>query len=150
MSIQMLAPSLCVQMKRFESSCYSGSQQSIKIDAHVRFPLRLNLAPFVSDSVLKRGKKWLDEHLQPAGNGSAGRADTGARTDSDEDGMAPIWYSLYAVVVHHGRMDSGHYTSFVRRGKDWFACDDSAVVLVSEQQVLECQAYLLYYVSCEH
>jgi len=150
LSIQMLAPSLCVQLKRFESSCYSGSQQSIKIDAHVSFPLRLNLAPFVSHSVLKRGKQWLDEHLRPAGNGSAGRADAGPGTDRGEDGMVPIWYALYAVVVHHGRMDSGHYTSFVRRGKDWFACDDSAVVLVSEQQVLECQAYLLYYVSCEH
>ena len=55
----------------------------------------------------------------------------------------------WQVVVHNGKLDSGHYTSFVRRGRDWFFCDDSSVVLVKEEEVLACQAYLLMYIACE-
>jgi hypothetical protein len=41
----------------------------------------------------------------------------GHRSDLEDDdalGLEPIWYHLYAVVVHHGKLDSGHYTSFFR------------------------------------
>jgi hypothetical protein len=32
-----------------------------------------------------------------------------------------------------------------RRGGDWFRCDDAAIVLVPETEVLSSQAYLLLY-----
>jgi ubiquitin carboxyl-terminal hydrolase 22/27/51 len=49
--------------------------------------------------------------------------------------------------VHKGEINSGHYVSYAREGKDWFLFDDSKVVLVGEQEVLAAQAYLLVYVA---
>lgn len=56
-------------------------------------------------------------------------------------------YSLYGAVVHHGSVQTGHYTTFIRTGRDvglrphcacqiftkvtpwlqWFYCNDEAV-----------------------
>lgn len=55
-------------------------------------------------------------------------------------------YELYSVVVHKGKMDSGHYISYSKDKNDWFMFDDSKVVLVSEADVLQANAYLLFYV----
>lgn len=54
-------------------------------------------------------------------------------------------YELSAVIVHKGKIDSGHYVSFSREGNDWFMFDDSKVVLASEADVLAAEAYLLFY-----
>jgi ubiquitin carboxyl-terminal hydrolase 22/27/51 len=55
-------------------------------------------------------------------------------------------YTLSAVIVHKGEINSGHYVSYAREGRDWFLFDDSKVVLVGEKDVLAAQAYLLVYV----
>ena len=34
-----------------------------------------------------------------------------------------------------------------RRGNDWFRCDDAAVVIVPETEVVNSQAYLLLYTA---
>jgi len=54
-------------------------------------------------------------------------------------------YELSSVIVHKGKIDSGHYISYSREGNDWFLFDDSKVVLVSEAEVLAAEAYLLFY-----
>jgi ubiquitin carboxyl-terminal hydrolase 22/27/51 len=54
-------------------------------------------------------------------------------------------YELSSVIVHKGKMDSGHYVSYSREGNDWFMFDDSKVVLVSEAEVLNAEAYILSY-----
>lgn len=54
-------------------------------------------------------------------------------------------YELSSVIVHKGKIDSGHYVSYSREGNDWFLFDDSKVVLVSEAEVLGAEAYLLFY-----
>jgi ubiquitin carboxyl-terminal hydrolase 22/27/51 len=54
-------------------------------------------------------------------------------------------YELSSVIVHKGKIDSGHYVSYSREGNDWFMFDDSKVVLVSEAEVLAAEAYLLFY-----
>jgi ubiquitin carboxyl-terminal hydrolase 22/27/51 len=56
-----------------------------------------------------------------------------------------LFYELSGVIVHKGKIDSGHYVSYSREGNDWFAFDDSKVVLVSEAEVLAAEAYLLFY-----
>ena len=58
----------------------------------------------------------------------------------------PYLYDLSAAIVHKGKMDSGHYICYCREGSDWFIFDDSKVVLVTESEVLEANAYLLFYV----
>lgn len=57
-----------------------------------------------------------------------------------------LHYTLSAVIVHKGGIESGHYVSYSREGEDWFLFDDSKVVLVSEAEVLKAEAYLLLYV----
>ncbi|KAH7378719.1 ubiquitin carboxyl-terminal hydrolase 2 [Pyrenochaeta sp. MPI-SDFR-AT-0127] len=54
-------------------------------------------------------------------------------------------YELSSVIVHKGKIDSGHYVSYSREGSDWFMFDDSKVVLVHESEVLAAEAYLLFY-----
>lgn len=56
-----------------------------------------------------------------------------------------LTYELSSVIVHKGKIDSGHYVSYSREGNDWFLFDDSKVVLVSEAEVLGAEAYLLFY-----
>jgi ubiquitin carboxyl-terminal hydrolase 22/27/51 len=56
-----------------------------------------------------------------------------------------LFYELSSVIVHKGKIDSGHYINYSREGSDWFAFDDSKVVLVNEAEVLSAEAYLLFY-----
>lgn len=46
-------------------------------------------------------------------------------------------YFLFAVVNHHGTLESGHYTSFIRlRNDQWFKCDDHIISKASINDVL--------------
>ena len=56
------------------------------------------------------------------------------------------WYDLATVVVHVGKIDSGHYLCYCRRDDQWFKFDDSKVTLATEAQVLSSEAYLLFYI----
>ncbi|XP_075927484.1 ubiquitin carboxyl-terminal hydrolase 36-like [Petromyzon marinus] len=56
-------------------------------------------------------------------------------------------YSLYSVIVHHGTTtNSGHYYSYnkVSNGS-WFRMDDADVEPVAKSEVLQDQAYILFY-----
>ena len=72
--------------------------------------------------------------------------------DLDPSGATPLsarspgWYDLSTVVVHVGKMDAGHYICFCRRDDQWFKFDDSKVTLATESQVLDADAYLLFYI----
>ena len=56
-------------------------------------------------------------------------------------------YSLYGVIVHHGSVGGGHYTSMARNPSNglWYEFDDELVSPVSEDVVQRCQAYVLFY-----
>jgi ubiquitin carboxyl-terminal hydrolase 22/27/51 len=56
-----------------------------------------------------------------------------------------LTYELSTVIVHKGKIDSGHYVNYCREGNDWFLFDDSKVVLATEAEVLAAEAYLLFY-----
>lgn len=56
-------------------------------------------------------------------------------------------YDLSSVIVHKGKLDSGHYVSYSREADDWFLFDDSKVVLAAEREVLDANAYLLFYIA---
>jgi ubiquitin carboxyl-terminal hydrolase 16/45 len=75
-----------------------------------------------------------------------------------DEGEAGIRYGLYGVVVHQGKINSGHYIAYVKTGaaavvgtKDpagaatWWEVSDSQVSRSSEANVLRAQAYLLFY-----
>ncbi len=59
-------------------------------------------------------------------------------------------YELYAVVVHSGTLNSGHYVAYVkvRSGNEyqWFYASDSHVNPVDQNAPLSCEgAYMLFY-----
>ena len=107
---------LTLHMKRFEFG-HSAS----KISKRIEFDIELDLAPFMS-SLGPTGKG------QPQGSGHI--------------------YDLYGVLVHHGySVHSGHYLSYVRNSSGvWQQCDDTRVITVSEREVLNQQAYILFYI----
>ncbi|KNC48743.1 ubiquitin carboxyl-terminal hydrolase [Thecamonas trahens ATCC 50062] len=69
--------------------------------------------------------------------------------------------SAFAVVVHIGSIDAGHYIAYVRvpaptvgaaavpASQLWFRCDDAVVTLATVKEVLASEAYLLFYVKRE-
>mmetsp|Transcript_9814 Transcript_9814/g.12811 ORF Transcript_9814/g.12811 Transcript_9814/m.12811 type:complete len:644 (-) Transcript_9814:97-2028(-) len=59
----------------------------------------------------------------------------------------PKELDLIAVVQHSGRMESGHYISYVRHHRHWYKCDDEYIVRVTEKEVQNSQGYLLFYMQ---
>ena len=100
---------LTFHLKRFEGGFESNSVR--KNDVHVRFPLDIDMSPFVVDGSVQAN------HV----------------------------YKLYAVVVHSGILEGGHYTVYIRRAWTWFLCDDANVREVDASHVFAAQAYMLFY-----
>ena len=59
----------------------------------------------------------------------------------------PVWYKLYAVLVHSGfSSKSGHYYAFAKAANNnWYCFNDSNVYQVGLQKVLRQEAYCLFY-----
>ena len=106
-----------------------------KLDVKLNFPLQLDMTPYTTRTYAKK-KKGFPREADPADIAST--APLAARS--------PGWYDLSTVVVHIGEIDSGHYICYCRRDDQWFKCDDNKVTLATEIQVLEQDAYLLFYV----
>jgi len=59
-------------------------------------------------------------------------------------------YSLCSVIIHQGAsLESGHFCAVSRVGSRWMLLDDSKVTEVSEEDVLQMEAYLLFYECVE-
>lgn len=97
-----------------------GSLQ--KSDIHVDFPLELDLSRYTCV------------------NSDAKDADAGDQIER---------YHLYAVVVHSGVLDGGHYIAYVKRRGDWFRCDDASVKSVGVDEVKRAQAFMLFYAKSD-
>lgn len=59
-------------------------------------------------------------------------------------------YELYGIVVHGGNLGSGHYTAYVKKKIDentnkWFFFSDTFVRPATEEEVLQSEAYILFY-----
>jgi ubiquitin carboxyl-terminal hydrolase 8 len=56
-------------------------------------------------------------------------------------------YELYAVTKHIGTTDFGHYYAYTKCILDdlWYKCDDDTITKVSEDDVLNCNGYILWY-----
>ncbi|RWS10968.1 Ubiquitin carboxyl-terminal hydrolase 20-like protein [Dinothrombium tinctorium] len=56
-------------------------------------------------------------------------------------------YDLVAVICHHGTVASGHYTTYALNtiNETWYEFDDQYVTAVDPQQVMSCEAYVLFY-----
>lgn len=130
LSIRKLPLVSCFHIKRFEHS--SSRNMSQKVDRHLQFPFSLNMAPFLSSSIL--------------------RSRFGHRSfpfDGDEQDSANELseLELFAVVTHSGKLDGGHYVTYLRFSNQWYKCDDAWITKVSESIVRAAQGYMIFYVQ---
>ena len=61
--------------------------------------------------------------------------------DKTED----VTFNLTSVIVHYGSVYFGHYVCYKYVNDRWFLTNDSSVYEVSEKEVFDCQAYILFY-----
>jgi ubiquitin carboxyl-terminal hydrolase 22/27/51 len=150
LKLSSLPPVLPVHLKRFSHS--QKNSTSSKIDTKIRFPFTLNLDPYTSppkqpksntttnndeDTSKKSKSKEKDKEKEKEKEAKAAAAAEAAKIE-------PL-YTLSSVIVHKGKIDSGHYVSYARQGEEWFRFDDSMVVRVDEKEVLGAEAYMLFY-----
>lgn len=131
LSVQRLPPVVSLHMKRFEHS--RTTQQSLKKDTFVRFPLRgLSLVPYLASSSV-------------AGR-HGGVERVAAACPRALDGVDAL-FDLVAVVAHSGKLDGGHYVAYVSTREGWCRCDDAYTTRVDEATVQGCEAYMLFYMN---
>ena len=118
--------SILTYLQRYEHK----NTNSVKINTKLDFPLQLDMVPYTTRALRqKQSAKNLDSTslILPITPNSSG------------------WYDLFAVIVHIGKIDGGHYIAYCRRDNQWFKFDDHKVTLATEAQVLDANAYLLFY-----
>lgn len=160
LKLSSLPPVLPVHLKRFSHS--QKLSQSSKVDTRVRFPFTLNLDPYTAagpkpsknskedeedeettTSTKKKSSKDKDKDKKDEKEKDKDKEDTNS-SSKDPPKIEPI-YTLSSVIVHKGKIDSGHYISYARQGDEWFRFDDSVVVQVGQREVLAAEAYMLFY-----
>ncbi|KAJ7692121.1 hypothetical protein B0H17DRAFT_1061969 [Mycena rosella] len=130
LSIRKLPPVLSFQLKRFEHKTADKSAAR-KIDAQIRFPATLNMAPFTT-LVMKAAEKE---------NGSSSPVFA-------HPGPAAMYeYDLFAVINHEGQINNGHYTNFARFEDEWYRFDDDKVTHATLGACLGSNAYMCFYVK---
>ncbi|GAA5908331.1 hypothetical protein JCM6882_006804, partial [Rhodosporidiobolus microsporus] len=121
LSLSKLPPILVIHLKRFS---FHGPF-SDKIETQVQYPLSgLDLGPFIPPPLMEK------------------------RTGQVLNGAPPkgYVYDLFGVTNHYGNLSSGHYTAFVRSGREWNNIGDSKVTPCDPRMVESAKsAYILYY-----
>ncbi|KAF5742021.1 ubiquitin carboxyl-terminal hydrolase 22-like [Tripterygium wilfordii] len=131
MSIRKLPLVSCFHIKRFEHS--SIRKMSRKVDQYLQFPFSLDMAPYLSSSILR---SRFGNRIFPF--------------DGDEPDMAneiSAEFELFAVVTHTGKLDAGHYVTYLRLSNLWYKCDDAWITQVNENTVRAAQGYMMFYVQ---
>jgi ubiquitin C-terminal hydrolase len=99
----------------------SGKSGSAKIEGHIKFDLFFDLKPYLTEELKQK--------------------------------QVSTFCRLFAVIVHAGKNShSGHYIAYVRNisKNEWWKMDDGRVALVTEQEVKQAEAYMLFYRVVQH
>ncbi|MBA0826204.1 hypothetical protein Goarm_011080 [Gossypium armourianum] len=131
MSIRKLPLVSCFHVKRFEHS--SIRKMSRKVDRYLQFPFSLDMAPYLSSSILR---SRFGNRIFPF---------DGDEQDASND--LSTEFELFAVVTHSGRLDAGHYVTYLRLSNQWYKCDDAWITQVNESIVRAAQGYMMFYVQ---
>ena len=55
-------------------------------------------------------------------------------------------YDLFAVVIHQGSLNGGHYTALAKNEGEWYEFNDRYVVKMKEsRKIVNSNAYILFY-----
>ncbi|KAK8655006.1 hypothetical protein V6N13_107598 [Hibiscus sabdariffa] len=131
MSIRKLPLVSCFHVKRFEHS--SIRKMSRKVDRYLQFPFSLDMTPYLSSSILR---SRFGNRIFPF---------DGDEQDASND--LSTEFELFAVVTHTGRLDAGHYVTYLRLSNQWYKCDDAWFTQVNESIVRAAQGYMMFYVQ---
>ena len=122
---------LAIHLKRFQPR---NEDDPAKIVGMVEYPLwGLTLTDFETADLHQLAGRW--EALQQ-------------RLSIPSSPVSPPIYDLYAVVCHAGRsIDAGHYVAYALNpyDREWRCFNDTAVTRVSEYEVVNENAYFLFY-----
>lgn len=136
---------LCLHLKRFKQSAVK--QSSSKLDDFVQFPLTsLNMWAHTAECIGLRPPPSVSAD-SPRDSVDSPREPPGGSREAQLGPEPEHLYDLFGVAVHHGTMQSGHYTAFIRRGATWHLCDDAKVTPTTPDQVRNCEAYMLFYIQ---
>ncbi|MFH4976615.1 hypothetical protein AB6A40_003324 [Gnathostoma spinigerum] len=117
----------CFHLKRFEHN----SKQRQKMATRIHYPQFIDMTPYTA-SYRERSHDIIDQ---------------GPTAESLIKNRNK--YELFAVVNHHGTMESGHYTCSIRhQHNQWFECDDQLITRIPTENVLNSEGYLLFYHKC--
>lgn len=144
LSFKKLPLVLSLQLKRYEHvvaapNIYQASVNTNaadtkggKISMIVRFPLELDLTEYTTTGISRRNDSSL-------GKGSQWQAPNPSYI-----------YTLFAVIVHSGTLNSGHYLCYVRQSgstEQWFRFDDDKITIAEWSEVSKSEAYMCYYIK---
>lgn len=116
LQLKRLPPVICFHIKRFKAGISPSAAQ--KSDQAITFPAKgLDMSEYIM-----RDKDSAGSHS-----------------------LEPLLYDLCGVVQHTGNISAGHYVCFVLHHGNWYRCDDVFVRRVIEYEVLDSQAYMLWY-----
>lgn len=91
---------------------------SVKLEEKVEYPIILDVSKYVTSTVSATAQK------------------------------GELVYELFAIVCHIGQVNNGHYVCIIKNGEGkWFKFDDSMVTIISQQEALATNAYLLFYIK---
>ncbi|KAD3067855.1 hypothetical protein E3N88_35828 [Mikania micrantha] len=133
MSIRKLPLVSCFHIKRFEHSPIR--KMSRKVDRYMQFPFSLDMSPYLSSSILR--SRFGNRIFGYDGDGSDPNCSNGSNSE----------FELFAVVTHSGKLDAGHYSTYLRLSNQWYKCDDAWVTQVNENIVRAAQGYMMFYVQ---
>ncbi|KAJ9218349.1 hypothetical protein DTO166G4_215 [Paecilomyces variotii] len=88
---------------------------SEKLEGRVNFPLSINMLPYTT------------------------------KPNSQKVPKSKYMYDLSTAVIHKGQLDTGHYYAYCRQGEQWMLFNDDQVTPAGEADVLNADAYLLFY-----
>ncbi|GMP60221.1 hypothetical protein CsSME_00023184 [Camellia sinensis var. sinensis] len=131
MSIRKLPLVYCFHIKRFEHSPIR--KMSRKVDRYLQFPFSLDMTPYLSSSILR--SRFGNRIFSFDGD------DPDASTELSSE------FELFAVISHKGKLDAGHYVTYLRLRNQWYKCDDAWISQVNEDVVRAAQGYMMFYVQ---
>nr|XP_045594120.1 ubiquitin carboxyl-terminal hydrolase 31-like isoform X1 [Procambarus clarkii] len=139
---------LVIHLKRFRQIKYNlkGTLQSnsSKLSTAVKFPLTgFDISEHVASKPINTHTNSSVDSSVLGGVWSPWKRPKRFIPHSDDN-----VYDLYAVCYHHGKdMQGGHYTAMCKNTADnkWYSYDDSKVEAASEDQVVDPDAYILFY-----
>ena len=140
----MLYCNQCAQRRETTKTCKVGRFPKVLIINLKRF--RLVTSTYTSEKVTYTSEKVTTHIDLPLSNFDVGMLMGCQHLSSESDAV----YDLYAVCNHHGNsVENGHYTAdcIVSPVGEWYKFDDRNVSQITELELSEKDAYILFYMK---